>query len=83
METQSEEQRRLGKLVRSRTGKKGSITKRISQLNGMAEAGGCSRKQMKFLLDKLVQVYDELEKVCDEICDLSAILDKSDDNNSF
>ena len=82
MEAQSEDLKKLVKLQRSRTGKKGSITKRIEQLNGMAEAGGCSRRQMKFLLDKLTTVYEELEKVCEEISDISALLDVSDDNNN-
>ena len=42
-----EARRKLTKLKRSRTGKKGAITKRIAQLNGMAEAGGMSRRQMR------------------------------------
>ena len=67
---QSDEIRRIKKLQRSRTGKKGGITKRITQLTGMAEAGGCSRRQMKYLMEKLVVVYEELVKVCEEISDL-------------
>ena len=78
---QSDEIRRIKKLQRSRTGKKGGITKRITQLTGMAEAGGCSRRQMKYLMEKLVGVYEELVKVCEEISDLCILVDQFDDNN--
>ena len=76
-----EARRKLTKLKRSRTGKKGAITKRIAQLNGMAEAGGMSRRQMRYMMEKLIEVYSELEKVCDEITDISELFEENDDLN--
>ena len=76
-----EARRKLTKLKRSRTGKKGAITKRIAQLNGMAEAGGMSRRQMRYMMEKLIEVYSELEKVCDEITDISELFEEIDDLN--
>ena len=78
--TKAADMRKLTKLKKSRTGKKIYITKRINQLNGMVEAGGCGRGEMKRLVDKLVVVYEELEKVCDDIMDISLLHDVSDDN---
>ena len=74
MATMSEEIMRLEMLRRTRTGKKTAITKRIARVIGMIEAGGCSRRQIKFLMEKLVNVYDELEGVCTEISQLSVIM---------
>ena len=74
---------KLEKLKRSRTGKKGSITKRLEQLNGMAEAGGCSRRQMKYLMEKLMVVFEELQKVCEEIADISLLENVSEENNDI
>ena len=75
--------RKLKKLKVSRTGKKGYITKGIKQLNGMVEAGGCSRGEMKRLMNRLVAVYEELDNVCEEITDLSILHDVSDDLNDI
>ena len=69
--------RKLKKLKVSRTGKKGYITKGMNQLNGMVEAGGCSRGEMKRLINRLVAVYEELENVCEEITDLEILHDVS------
>ena len=80
METGAADMRKLEKLKKSRTGKKGYITKRINQLHGMVEAGGCSRGEMKRLMDKLVAVFEELENLCEEIMDISLLHDVSDDN---
>ena len=51
METVAADMRKLTKLRNGRTGKKGYITKRINQLNGMVEAGGCSRGEMRRLME--------------------------------
>ena len=80
MGTVAADMRKLTKLKRSRTGKKRYITMRINQLNGMVEAGGCSRGEMRRLMDKLVEVYEELETVCEEIMDLSLLHDVSEDD---
>ena len=71
--------RKLKKLKVSRTGKKGYITKGMNQLNGMVEAGGCSRGEMKRLMNRSVAVYEELENVCEEITDLEILHDVSED----
>ena len=55
--TKAADMRKLTKLKKIRTGKKIYITKRINQLNGMVEAGGCGRGEMKRLVDKLVVRY--------------------------
>ena len=69
--------RKLKKLKVSRTGKKGYITKGIKQLNGMVEAGGCSRGEMKRLMNRLVAVYEELDNVCEKITLVSILHDVS------
>ena len=66
-------------LRRSRTGKKAAITKRIGRLMGMVEAGACSRRQIRMLMEKLVAVFEELEKVCTEISDLSIVSGVAED----
>ena len=63
MDMPPEDQRRLAILKSRRTGKKVSITKRIKQLAGMVEAGGCSRTLMQNMMGKLTTVYEELETV--------------------
>ena len=65
----------------SRTGKKGVITKRIGRLEGMVEAGGCGRRFMKEMMERLVIVYQELEKVCTEINQLLTLFDEIDELN--
>ena len=63
-------EKRLKILRESRTGKKGSITKRINQLyQYVAEKEG--RRATELLLKYLHKVYEELEKVCGEISELS------------
>ena len=54
----------------SRRGKKGSITKRIAQLEKLMEEGG-KKKMIRFLVDALDKVYLELEQVCTEIAILT------------
>ena len=80
MGTVAADMRKLTKLKRSRTGKKRYITMRINQLNGMVEAGGCSRGEMRRLMDKLVELYEELETVCEDFMDLTLLHDGSDDD---
>ena len=70
----------MEKLKLLRRGKKTAITKRIEKLMGMAEAGGCSRRQMKLLMEKLATVYAELDGVCDEIADISILLGREEDS---
>ena len=66
--------RRLKKLEGSRNGKKGSITKRINQLeNFVSERNG--RRATQLLVGALETVYRELEQVCEEI----SYLDEDDD----
>ena len=68
--------RRLKKLEGSRNGKKGSITKRINQLeNFVSERNG--RRATQLLVGALETVYRELEEVCEEISNL----DEEDDSN--
>ena len=74
-------QRRLAILRNSRTGKKGVITKRIARLEGMVEAGGCGRRFLREMMERLVVVYQELEQVCTEINDLLTLLDEFDELN--
>ena len=83
MDLPPEIQRRLAVLKSKRTGKKASITKRIKQLAGMVEAGGCSRTLMQDMMGKLAAVYEELEVVCEEIAQLSELHDVSDPNNDI
>lgn len=83
MDLPPEIQRRLALLKSKRTGKKASITKRIKQLAGMVEAGGCSRTLMQDMKGKLTAVYEELEVVCEEIAQVSELHDVSDPNNDI
>ena len=68
-----EHELRLEKLRRLRTGKKSAITKRIARLLDMVQAGGCSRRQIRSLTEKLVGVFEDLEKVCTEISEVSVL----------
>ena len=61
--------RRLKKLKGSRTGKKGSITKRINQLEKFVEEKQ-GRRATQLLVGALETVYRELEEVCEEISNL-------------
>ena len=74
------EGRKLEKAKRLRRGKKTAITKRISKLLGMVQAGGCSRRQMRFLLNKLLQVFEELEQVCEQVSNISILLKIHEDD---
>ena len=69
--------RRLKKLKASRTGKKGSITKRMNQLERfVSERNG--RRATQLLVGALQTVYQELVEVCEEI----STLDGEDDPNN-
>ena len=70
--------RRLKVLRGSRTGKKGSITKRINQLNKYVEERA-GRRATQLLLNCLHQVLAELEKVCTEISELTDDFDSKND----
>ena len=71
--------RRLKRLKGSRTGKKSSITKRITQLERMvSEKSG--RRALQMLLQNLGTIYQELEQVCEEI---STISDDEDPYNDI
>ena len=63
MKVREEIQLRLAKVKRLQRGKKTAMTKRIGKLRGLAEAGGCGRRQMAILLEKLNTVFQELEQV--------------------
>ncbi len=67
----------LAKLKASRTGKKGSITKRMNQINQMVDEGG-SRRVIAALLGCLKRVFGELNEVCTQISNSS---DEVDENN--
>ena len=69
--------RKLKKLKASRTGKKGSITKRINQLERfVSEKNG--RRATQLLVGALQTVFQELVEVCEEI----STLDGEDDPNN-
>ena len=61
--------RHLKNLKNSRRGKKGSITKRIKQLERLVEEYS-GRKRLRFLVDALQAVFAELQLVCEEIANL-------------
>ena len=67
-------ERRLRNLKNSRRGKKGSITKRIKQLQELL-GENTGKKRLKFLAETLGGVSEELQKVCEEISDLSDVYD--------
>ena len=52
--------------MNSRRGKKGSITKRIAQINQIVGDGG-SRSQVTYLVDALLKVQQALQAVCEEL----------------
>ena len=79
MEVDGSVERRLEKLRRLRTGKKTAVTKRIARLDGLVEAGQCSRRQIRFLMEKLSVVLDELTATCDEISEINISLKRDDD----
>ena len=66
--------KRLAILKRSRTGKKGVITKRIQKLEGLVSECG-KRKIIRPLLTGLERVFNELVQVCNEITHLSDDVD--------
>ena len=61
-------------LKRSRTGKKGAITKRIRKLEALVEESG-KRKVIRPLLIGLERLFNELVQVCNEITHLSDDVD--------
>ena len=73
----AERQNNLKTLKGKRTGKKGTITKRIKKLEELMESDG-SRRVMKMLLDGLEATFSELQQVCD---DITAISDEHDELN--
>ena len=70
--------RRLKKLKGSRTGKKGSITKRINQLEKFVEEKQ-GRRATQLLVGALEIVYRELEEVCEEVSNLDEEYDPNND----
>ena len=66
----------LSLLKNSRTGKKGSITKRIQSIEKYLTERA-SRRLIERLLSGLRKVFTELEQVCKDISDISVI----DQNN--
>ena len=70
--------RRLKKLKGSRTGKKGSITKRVNQLEKFVEEKQ-GRRATQLLVGALETVYRELEEVCEEISNLDEEYDPNND----
>ena len=60
----------VAKLKRVRADKKGSITKRIEQLNRLVSEGG-SRTKISFLFDALKGKFEEVKITCEEIASLT------------
>ena len=58
--------KRLKVLKLSRREKNGAIAKRANELEELVEEKG-SRRRMQYLTEKLLQVYEDLRKVCMEI----------------
>ena len=79
MASDPETVKRLKALKLSRRGKKGSISKRANELEKLVEEKR-SRRRMQFLTEKLLQVYEDLKKVCMEIFQLC---DEVDDYNDL
>ena len=52
--------------MNSRRGKKGSITKRIAQIDRIVGDGG-SRSQVRYLIEALSKVQQAMQAVCDEL----------------
>ena len=71
--------RRVKTLKLSRRGKKSAITKRINELEKLVVERG-SRRRIQFLSDKLLKVFEDLNKVCTEI---SELCDEIDDHNDL
>ena len=61
---------RVTQLMNSRRGKKGSITKRIAQIDRIVGDGG-SRSQVTYLVEALAKVQGALQTVCDELVTLA------------
>ena len=84
MASGAEENANMGQQLKllkyARRGKKGSITKRISQLEKLMEEGG-KKKMIRFLVDALDKVYLELEKVCTEIAVLTPEFEEDEYND--
>ena len=75
------EERKLEKNMRMRLGKRTAIIKRIEKLLDMVKAGN-SQRQIIFLRDKLIIVYEELVSVCHEIKQLSLYLGRPEDDSN-
>ena len=77
------ETERVTQLMNSRRGKKGSITKRIAQINQIVEDGG-SRSQVLYLIEALLKVQQALQAVCEELNTLTPDTDTEYlDNENF
>ncbi len=61
---------RVTQLMNSRRGKKGSITKRITQIDRIVGDGG-SRSQVTYLIEALAKVQESLQAVCEELLNLA------------
>ena len=64
-------QQRINKIIRLRAGKKGSITKRIDQLNKLINEGG-SRTKVKYLLTAMMGVHKAAKELSEEFDTLAA-----------
>ena len=56
--------------MNSRRGKKGSITKRIQQIDRIVGEGG-SRSKIEFLVSALIEVQKAMQGVCEELMTIS------------
>ena len=72
-----EMERTLARLKNSRTGKKGSITKRMRRIEALVDEGG-SRRVIRSLVTALGKVFEELQDVCAQI---SSLAEEVDENN--
>ena len=73
-EVQSSEENKVAKLKRQRAGKKGSITKRIEQLNRLLSEGG-SRTKIKYLHSAMIEVHNATKAICEQI---NVLMDSDD-----
>ena len=63
-------EKRVAKLKRLRAGKKGSITKRITQLARLVSEGG-SRSKIYYLYAALLEIHKATKILCEEISELT------------
>ena len=60
--------------MNSRRGKKGSITKRIQQIDRIVGEGG-SRSKIEFLVSALIEVQKAMQGVCEELMTIATDTD--------